>query len=216
MITIFDLDYTLLDTVRFKENLAEVFNMSAEDWKNDYKKYFKDEGVNYNLDKHLQILKDESRLAIPEDEIKKRFEEFMKNLDDYVFPEAEELIKQMKAKSKKIILATFGDAELQKKKADHLKIAKYFDELIFDDKNKSENKYLEYLKNSGENFLVINDNAKESFKLLEKLGKRSELKLVKGPYSENAEHNERIYDLAELVEKEETKEVSAEMKIKTK
>jgi len=216
MITIFDLDYTLLDTAKFKDNLTEAFAMSAEEWNSDYKKYFKDRGVNYNMDKHLEILKKENRLAISESDIRKKLEEFMKNIDGYVYPRAEELIRQYKNKSKKLILATFGDIGWQKEKIKNLKITKYFDELVFDDVNKGENKYFQYLKNSGENFLVINDNARESFELLKNLGEKSELKLVKGPYSDNIRHEEKIYALAELLEKEKPREALSEMKITTK
>jgi FMN phosphatase YigB (HAD superfamily) len=65
MIIIFDLDYTLLDTKKFKEKLGVALDMSPEEWARDYKNFFKDKKINYNPERHLAILKKEGRRLPP-------------------------------------------------------------------------------------------------------------------------------------------------------
>ena len=67
MKVIFDLDYTLLDTARFKEKLAEIF--SEQDFFDDYDKYFKAEGVNFDYEKYLEILRADGKIGERQEKI---------------------------------------------------------------------------------------------------------------------------------------------------
>lgn len=204
MTTIIDLDYTLLNTAKLKEDLAEIFGMSQEQFSHDYRKYFKEKNINFNLEKYLAILKGEKRISVREvGELKLKFEHFFKGIDYYLFPEAEKIIKQFKKRSDKLILVSLGDSGWQKEKVDNLTCKEYFDQIVLEEKDKSQNDFFESLKDSGQKIRIINDNAQESFaviKKLKELGLDYQLILVDGPYSRNTEHQERIYKLNELVQ----------------
>ncbi|GEM_PF-912704 len=215
MIYVFDLDYTLLDTKRFKEDLSSVFGMSVEEFSESYFENFKSKGLNYNLNKHLAILEKDGFIASKEqaEEIKKRFKEFMKNIDEYLFPEAEKIIKSLKERGNELALATFGDTEWQRLKINSLKLKKYFDKVIYEDKSKKENKELKALGNLGEKIIIINDNARELNELKEVFGDRCETKLIHERYSGNAKYEGKIYnDLSDAFKEMEQNEISGELR----
>lgn len=200
MIVIFDLDYTLFDSIKFKNDLTSVFK---SDFNKDYKKYFKSKGVNYSIDEHLKILKKQKQINSEEEiEIKKRLDKFFQNIDSYLFPGAEETLKQFKNDGNKLILISFGNFDWQKLKIDNLKIKEYFDEIILEDSCKEKSDFLKSLKDSNEKILIINDNAKESFAMAKLLGENCEFKIIQGPYSDNIEHEEKVYDSVESFTKE--------------
>ncbi len=207
MINIFDLDYTLLDTKRFEEDLAEIFGMSPEQFSYDYKKYFKEKNINFNLEKYLTILKSENKVSAGEiAELKLKFVQFFKGIDRYLFPEAEKILQQYKDRGDKLILVSFGDVGWQKQKIDNLTITGCFDQAVLEEKDKSQNDFFESLKDSGQKIRVINDNAQESFAMMKKLkelGLDCQLVLIDGPYSRNTEHHERIHKLNELIQRKE-------------
>ncbi|MEA2088598.1 MAG: HAD hydrolase-like protein [Patescibacteria group bacterium] len=207
MIIIFDLDYTLLDSTKFRKNLASVFNMDIDEFNKDYEEHFKSKGVNYDINKHLKILKKQKQINFAEEKtIKQRSDEFLKNIDSYLFSGAEEALKQFKNNNNnKLILISFGNIDWQKLKIDNLKIKEYFDEIILEDKNKEKSDFLKSLKDSEEKILIINDNAKESFDMAELLGDNCEFKIIQGPYSDNVEHKEKVYDDIESFMEEDQK-----------
>jgi len=214
MIYIFDLDYTLLDTNKFKKNLSSVFGMSAADFNESCFKYFKSKGVNYNPDKHLVLLEEDGFFADKEQAaaIREKLNEFMENIDEYLFPEAEKIVKSLKKRGDKLALATFGNAEWQKLKINALKLKKYFDDIIYEDKNKKENKELKALKRNNEKIILINDNARELRELELLFGDNCEAKLIYGPYSDNCEHKKEIYNnLRDAFEEREQKEAFREL-----
>ncbi len=213
MKVIFDLDYTLLDTIKLKKDLAKVLGLSAEEYNEQYKKFFKDRGINWNLERHLEILRTEKGISKDEEEaIRHNFTELLKKMDEYLLPGAEETLRKYKRKGDELILATFGDIDWHKLKVENSKVLmRNLDHIIYEDKDKTKNAYLRFLRDSGENILIVNDNAKESFELLKLLGKNSELRLVDGPYARNVEHNHKIENISELPGK---KIISQEHKIK--
>jgi len=216
---IFDLDYTLMDTARFKEDLAEIFNLSVTQFSCDYDELFKQPGKNFNLDDYLEILK--TRHGFTDEQIKnlnRKFSHFIKEIDQYLFPETKEILKQAREKRGKLILISFGDQGWQKLKVDNLSIRSDFDQIEYESDDKSKNNFFNSLKNNGETIVLINDNAKESLeieKALTNMGIRCEIRLIEGPYNYNAEHNYRIYRRAELLEEEPKCEVKPR-KIKDK
>ena len=203
MIVIFDLDYTLLDSTKFRKDLASVFNMSDNEFNKDYKKYFKTKSINYSIDEHLKILKKQKQINSAEEiKIKEKSDNFFQNIDSYLFPEAEETLKQFKNDGNKLILISFGNFDWQKLKIDNLKIKEYFDEIILEDSCKEKSDFLKSLKDSNEKILIINDNAKESFAMAKLLGENCEFKIIQGPYSDNIKHKEKVYDSVKSFTKE--------------
>lgn len=191
MINIFDLDYTLMDTTKFKKDLASVFDMSVDKWDKSYYKHFKSKGVNYSIDKHLDILKEEGFIK-SEGEIKNKFNELLKEIDDYLFPGAKEVLEKLKERGDELVLATFGDMGWQKLKVDSLKIKNLFDKVILEDKRKDKNQLINELKNK--ETTSFNDNADELDRMKKLLGEKARGYLVKGPYSKNIKHDMEIHE----------------------
>lgn len=200
MITIFDFDYTIFDADRYKrEGLAKIFNMSGDDFVKYYKTRFKDKGLNY--DPEIQIK--ESALNKKEEQAKLgEIDGLIKKANDYLFPQTAGLLEYYKKNSDKIILVTHGDPDWQRRKISCLKIngvkaADFFDEIIYARGLKSEERQL--LEYVGKDILLINDNAKETLELKEFFGQNTKIRLLAGPYSSNVSHDEKIWQLEELV-----------------
>lgn len=182
MAVIFDLDYTLLNTAKFKKALAEALGMDIKEFGNSYREHFKNKGVNYNLAEHLEILNKNN------DATRGRIKEIWQNLDKYLSEAAEEILREFKKRDNKLIMLSLGDIGWQKMKIKNLSIKKYFTEIIFEevDKTKSLEKLRELTK--GEKITIVNDNAKELEKMQAILGGgKCETYLIKGPYSEKEE-----------------------------
>ncbi len=199
MIVVFDLDYTLLDTKKFKEGLIEVLEISPEIFAETYKIFRNDSETVYNFEKHIDYLVEQGELPIKrKDIVKNNVEKFLEKIDEYLFPESVEVLKGLKKKNAELVLLTFGNKEWQQKKVDRLKIKKYFDEIILTDTDKE--KSLDFLKSKREKKYIINDNAKEC-DLIKKVIPQSEIILVNGPYSDNIEHDFEIYKLKDCLYK---------------
>lgn len=219
MIVIFDLDYTLLDADKLKRNcLASFLDIDEVEFMKNYKDNFKDKGVNYNIEKHMQDL-GWSREKIFEK--MKEFNSYLKQeIGRYLFPEADGLLQRFKDAGDKIILVSFGDIEFQKQKISALAIdgistEEFFDEVVVSDKIKAELEELKCLR--GENILLVDDNIKEIVELKAILGDNCEVFLIDGPYSSSTEHNYPAYSLKDLKEKffpEEKKETAKKLNLK--
>lgn len=203
---IFDLDYTLLDTAEFKSKMAEIL---GENFKADYEKYFKSKGINFNIDDYLLILK--KNRGIDDENLKKmrsEIDELFYDIDDYLKFGVENALEHFKKRGDELILLTFGYKQWQKKKVDNLSIKKYFDEIIFEDKDKSKSEYLKLLGEKDEEVLVINDNLSEAEQML-KILKKGELRLVKGPYNGDAKDSAReLFEITREKNENEIKELS--------
>ena len=194
---IFDLDYTLLDTGRFKKKLAEIF--IKEDFQADYKKYFKDEGVNFDFEKYLTILKGQGRLdGRREKELRLNLAELLARLDNYLFKETGRVLKDLKAGGAELILLTFGDKKWQEIKANNLSVSRYFNKIIFEEKAKAGGEYLKSLKNAGAEVLIVNDNAEETKAIVKIIGRKTRVFLINGPYAENIKHHWPINNIGKL------------------
>lgn len=209
MLIIFDLDYTLLDTTKFKRGLGKALGLSMEEFNDTYKKIFKDKKLPYNIDIHIKYLLQNFREGLAdstamENGIKSRIKEFLRDIDQYLFHEAENVLKKMKEEGHSLLLLTYGDEDWQRYKIENLKIKKYFDGIFYADKDKYE--VLEDLVNNqkqfffpGDEILIVNDNAQESLRIKESLG-RGEIFLLEGPYSNNCAHDLKARDLRELID----------------
>ena len=194
---IFDLDYTLLDTKKFKDKLADIFK--KEGFAHDYEKYFKVKGINFDFEAYLAILKSEGRINEPrEKELELSLAELMKRLDDYLFSGVENIFKHFKDGGHELILMTFGDKNWQEEKIKNLSIKKYLNKIIFEEKNKSESRYLKLLSDNPEKILIVNDNAKETKEMVAIIGRNAKVFLIDGPYSKNIKHDWPVHQLDEL------------------
>jgi len=155
MILLFDLDDTLLDTKKFKEDISKFFGLTPEQIKN-----------------RLELKK-----------IEKKLQKLIKNIDNYLFSGAEEILIYLKSKDYRLTLMTLGDLFIQKPKVENSKIKKYFDKIIYEEKDKSENEYLKELADSKEEVLIINDREDQSLAMQKAIGNNAKIFLVKGPNS---------------------------------
>jgi FMN phosphatase YigB (HAD superfamily) len=195
---IFDLDYTLLDTKKFKDKLADIFN--PDDFAMDYKKYFRDKKINFNLEAYLALLEKQGKIDDRRfKKLKLNIGKLMNRLDGYLFTGADPVLSQLKENGAELILITFGDRKWQAEKVNNLSIKKYFSQIGFEDKDKQKSFLLKSLKNCHQEVLIVNDNAREAKEMAEIIGNRAKVFLVDGPYSNNIKHAWPIKQLNELV-----------------
>lgn len=195
MIIIFDLDYTLLDTEKLKKDIAVIFNYSVKEFNADYKKLFADKKIPYSPYKHIRFLKKEKRIFSVAARDKK-MDVLAKNTKKYLYTEALEVLEKFKKRGDKLILISIGDINWQNKKINALKIRKYFYRIIVIKRKKCGN--LEFLKKEKDKILIINDNAGETNDMKKAIGK-CEVCLINGPYSKNAKHNFKIYNIKDCL-----------------
>ena len=211
MKVIFDLDYTLMDTVQLHSKLAEIFD--KENYREDYQFFFRSKGISFDGEKYLAILKELGRIdGAREKELKSKLAELMENMDDFLKPDAESVLKHFIKEGHELILITFGNKEWQEKKVKNLSIKKYFSEIIFEEEDKSKSEYLRSLGEGNEKILIINDNLDEAVAMQKILGDKAELRLVKREDKKEAEPH--IKNLRELLPEEKRRE--SELKLKPK
>ena len=211
MKVIFDLDYTLMDTVQLHSKLAEIFD--KENYREDYQFFFRSKGISFDGEKYLAILKELGRIdGAREKELKSKLAELMENMDDFLKPDAESVLKHFIKEGHELILITFGNKEWQEKKVKNLSIKKYFSEIIFEEEDKSKSEYLRSLGEGNEKILIINDNLDEAVAMQKILGDKAELRLVKREDKKEAEPH--IKNLRELLPEEKRRE--SELKLKQK
>lgn len=200
MILVFDLDYTLLDIEKFKADKSLIFGITPEENERQGEELFKKRGLNYNPETHIEFLKNTGVIK----DAKKTLEglkNLIKNIDNYLFPGVKETLAYLKKQGYKLILITLGDLSIQKPKVENSRIKKYFDEIIFEDKDKSQNERIKDLSKTKEDILIVNDRVDQSLAMQKTLGKKAKIFLVKGPYSKDIEHKEKIHNsITELVD----------------
>lgn len=194
---IIDLDYTLLDTDKFKKALAEIFK--DFDFEKNYDDLKNGKKENFGLNAFIDFLKENYEITDERiKEIEVKCGELLKRIDEFLFPEAEKLLELLKRNGYEIILATFGRKSWQEQKVGHLSEKEKFDQIIFEELDKSKSEFLKSLIKERETAIIINDNAEECLGMKEVLGDRAKIYLLDGKYSHNAEHNLKIYSLEQL------------------
>jgi len=203
MKVIFDLDYTLLDTIKFKEALAEIFKDLGLDinFEKNYNYLKKERGENFGLNIFIDFLKENHEIS--EDmikDIKIKCDELLRRIDGFLFPEAKRLLELLKRNGHEIILATFGRKGWQEQKVSGLSenVKEKFYQIIFEELDKSKGEFFENLVKEKESVIIINDNAKECLEMEQALGDRAEIYLLESKYSHNAKHDFKIYSLEQL------------------
>lgn len=162
MTIILDLDYTLLDTERFKEALADVFadcGVSGERFLQTYKETAEHNSLAYDyaLGRHIELLEDE--LSCPVNQLRQMTEAVLANLSDYLYPDAAEFITKLRKAEFYVILLTLGNESWQQAKVEHSGLADCFDEMQFVSTDKAS--ALERFADAQLPVFVINDNCDE-------------------------------------------------------
>ncbi|MFA6190450.1 MAG: HAD hydrolase-like protein [Candidatus Staskawiczbacteria bacterium] len=196
MILLFDLDHTILDVEKFKKEKSKLFRLTPEENEKHGFELFKKHGKGYNPYQHIKFLRDSNHIQTDKEAeiITQQFNEAIKDTDKYLIDGAENTLSYLKEKGYKMVLMTFGDLQMQKPKVDNSRIKKYFEKIIYSEKDKSENEFLKELANSNEDVLIINDHAEQSLAMQKVIGPKAKIFLVKGPYAENTDHKETIHN----------------------
>jgi FMN phosphatase YigB (HAD superfamily) len=196
MIYIFDLDYTLFDTANFNRSIPKALGIQDDIYNQVYQEYFKNKQVNFNVYKLISlILKKQINAGGDKEKMRKNIRNLLKEANKYLFPESENILKQLRKNKHKLILLSFGDLVWQKEKIKNLSIRRFFDRIFITDKIKS--KALDFLKNSSTPIFIVNDNARECLEI-KRVMPRAEIILIQGPYSYNIKHNFKVHRLANI------------------
>lgn len=190
-ITIFDLDHTLLDSKKLKEDIAEILDMSVGDYNKSYNENFEKKNINYSFKEHLKILKEDDyfKLNGSYEKAERDFDNKFKEMDYLLNDGYLELIASEKSKGHKTIMVTFGNKYWQEEKISKLgKLKELFgkDEIFCIDEDKAN--YVSELYENEAKYIIINDNIKETIRMVDKLGKGNcEVKIIGGKYHSEEE-----------------------------
>lgn len=147
-------------------------------------KYFNRTDKLFNVYKLLSFLVKEGLLEQADlAEKRSAIDRVLKNIDEFLFDEADELLKELKKKDFTVILLSFGDLVWQKDKIRNTGIRKMFDKVIITDKDKR--LAVQDYKKAREIIYIINDKYEECRALRGELA-QSRVFLVKSPYSGNS------------------------------
>ncbi len=168
MVIVLDLDYTLLDTGRFKEALASVFaecGIKKERFLHTYRQTAESDpsAYDYDLIRHVNILAEELKCT-PED-LYKSVDEVLSNTTDYLYPGAKRFVEQLRKLGFKVILLTLGNVGWQKVKVEHSGLSELFDETVLTRSNKE--MALARFADEPRPVVVVNDNSEEVFAMRE-------------------------------------------------
>ncbi|MFA6603881.1 MAG: HAD family hydrolase [Patescibacteria group bacterium] len=192
---VFDLDYTLLDTAKFKEALAEAYTsqgVSRERYEETYRAVVKREGKVYDYDPEVQLKMLGADLGGPEAvaEVRRRIGDVLASTEKYLYPGSRELLAELRRHGGKLALMTLGNEKWQRAKIEHSGLADLFDEVVATEDKKVG--VVRSLAEGGEPVIVVNDNGAEmremmavapEFKYVLKCGPKSvpeDLKLPEG------------------------------------
>jgi phosphoglycolate phosphatase-like HAD superfamily hydrolase len=183
MLYIFDFDYTLFDTARFKEDFHDLFDELVFDPGDLKIDYFKKNKIHYNIEEHLGLLGENLK---DYDHALKILKSFLSDLSKYIFPEVESILIKLNNDNHRLILVSWGNIEWQKDKVYGFGLEKFFEKTLFTDSSKKE--VLESIGiKEGEEIIIVNDNVNESLEMM-KCIENCKLFLIQGPYSENGHH----------------------------
>ena len=195
MILLFDLDRTLINNEKLEKELCNIFGISAKEYYSHVDLFFKKKSVHYSPEAHIKLLRKIGHIKTKseEKEANDLYNKLLKKTNSYLFPEVKETLTILKKHGHRLILITLGTPSAQKKKVRNSGIKKYFEKIIYEKKNKSQNKFINQLAKLDQEILIINDKADESLAIQKMLGKKAKIFLINSTHSKNTKHNEKIY-----------------------
>ena len=212
---VFDLDYTLLDTIAFKKALVDATGVDEKEWQSSY-----DEAVKANKGlfepsaffselKQRKLLTDES-----EEASRRRFDDVLKTTEQYLYPQAKELLEALGKHEVEVDLMTFGQADWQRAKVEHSGLTRLFNKVLYVESDKKG--FVKGLGEGQDKVLVVNDNGKEMDEMVEAAPEHTYVLKTGGPKAPPKDWKhlkaESIEDLAEVLEKQTGWELRREMR----
>jgi len=174
MTIIFDLDYTLLDTVKFKDALREAvtsLGVSAERYEETYKQIVKREGraYDYDPDAHLEALRADFGKPEAIVEARARIDGVLARTEEFLYPGSVEMVRKYRDAGARVVLLTMGNEQWQEAKAKHSGLAELFDRVVTVGKGKSEALRGFALEDS--EVIIVNDNGSEMKEMMGEVDK---------------------------------------------
>lgn len=161
---VFDLDYTLLDTAKFKEALAEAVTaqgVSRDRYEETYKAVVRREGkvYDYDPDAHLEALKDDFDGERAMNEARRGIAAVLAGTEKYLYPGAVELLRELRRQGAELVLMTLGNEKWQRAKVENSGLGGMFDEVLATEKKKVDT--VREIGRAGDKIIIVNDNGEE-------------------------------------------------------
>lgn len=129
---IFDFDDTLFDNTQLKKDIFNILKSFSVPEKVILESY-KNARNSYNFISHLEEIKKIHNIILEEVPILENLNKL--SFSDYVFPETQEILREL-SKKHKLILLSFGEEHLQKKKIEESNLANNFNQIHVTQENK--------------------------------------------------------------------------------
>lgn len=168
MNVILDLDYTLLDTARFKQALASEFEscgIGESRFQQTYRQTISQNYPDYDYDpsRHADLLFAE--LECTKSQLMDRVEKLLSNTAEYLYPGALNFLQELRNMDFNLILLTLGNVEWQRMKIQKSDLETRFDQVIY--VRKSKLSAMNKLSDLKQPVIVINDNSDEVMEMLQ-------------------------------------------------
>ncbi len=211
---VFDLDYTLLDTVAFKRALVEATGVDEKEWKKAYDAAVEgNRGLFEPSAFFAELTRRELLTDAAAEAARKSFDDVLATTEKYLYPEAKELVTALGRHEADVDLMTFGDASWQRAKVEHSGLAKMFDDVLYAEKDKKE--FIRGLGEGQDKVIVVNDNGKEMEEMVEVAPEHTYILKAGGPKAPPKNLRlptaETIGELVGILEKETGWELRREM-----
>jgi len=162
MTIILDLDYTLLDTGRFKEALASVFADCGIDKKRFLRSYRQIAehdlpAYDYDLNRHVNLLAEDLKCS-PED-LYEGVDDVISRTTDFLYPGAKQFVERLREMGLRVFLLSLGNMGWQKVKVEHSGLGELFDKTVLIRSNKENS--LARFADAARPVIVVNDNSDE-------------------------------------------------------
>lgn len=153
---IFDFDYTLFDTFRFKEAIREAFHQHGVSYElfEQTREESKHGGKDWKPSRQFEILK--SQGIVHMDSIQREFQRIVNSAEEFLYADTLPFLQKAR-KSGTIFLVTYGEDEFQNEKVDACpSFKKYFDKIVIT-QNMYKDKEAKELA-GGERGIFVEDN----------------------------------------------------------